>query len=61
MPSDVEHNVKVKKAAPQPPPRPNLDDLPITLKVNYEDFTRRYKLCLRDMGAATLEPKVSSP
>ncbi|KAH6696913.1 ZZ type zinc finger domain-containing protein [Plectosphaerella plurivora] len=58
MPSELEYGVKPKKAAPQPPPRPNFDDLPVTLKVNFEDFTRRHKLCLRDMGAATLEPKV---
>ena len=31
----------------------------ITLKVNYDGNTRRFKLPLRDLGANTLDDKVS--
>jgi next to BRCA1 gene 1 protein len=34
-------------------------DTPITLKVNYDGITRRFKLPLRELGASTLEDKVS--
>ena len=34
-------------------------DTPITLKVNYEGATRRYKLPLRDLNVNVLENKVS--
>jgi hypothetical protein len=34
-------------------------DTPITLKVNYDGVTRRFKLPLRELGAASLEEKVS--
>jgi len=30
----------------------------VTVKVNYDGSTRRFKLSLRDMGASTLEDKV---
>lgn len=34
-------------------------DTPITLKVNFDGVTRRFKLPLRELGAASLEDKVS--
>lgn len=34
-------------------------DTPISLKVNYEGTTRRYKLPLRDLHVTVLENKVS--
>lgn len=34
-------------------------DIPITLKVNYDGATRRYKLPLRDLNVNVLENKVS--
>lgn len=33
-------------------------DILVTLKVNYQGSTRRFKLPLRDLGATTLEDKV---
>jgi next to BRCA1 gene 1 protein len=36
-------------------------DMPITLKINYDGVTRKFKLPLRDLGASTLEDKVGSP
>jgi hypothetical protein len=37
---------------------PTTPETMVTLKVNYEGSTRRFKLPLRDMGASTLEEKV---
>lgn len=36
-------------------------DTLVTLKVNLDGTTRRFKLPLRDVGASTLEAKVSFP
>lgn len=59
MPSDLESGRLAPAKASSSSKSKNLDELPISLKVNFEDVVRRHKLSLRDMGAATLEPKAS--
>lgn len=58
MPSDLESGRLAPAKASSSSKSKNLDELPISLKVNFEDVVRRHKLSLRDMGAATLEPKI---
>jgi next-to-BRCA1 protein 1 len=41
-------------------PAPATGETLVTLKVNYDGNTRRFKLPLRELGASSLEPKVCS-
>lgn len=61
MPSDLESGSQARTAATKTSSSKlkNIDEMPVTLKVTFEDAVRRHRLSLRDMGAATLERRVS--